>query len=107
MFSFYESADNNELEPTEFYLSPNYPNPFSERTTIKYCIAYKTKVILTVYDSDGKELKILVDKIQNPGTYEVEFNVAQDSSPVKVKTIYFYQLEADNFKCEKKMELIK
>ncbi len=47
----------NELVPSEFYLSQNYPNPFNEKTTIKYCVAYKTRVKLTVCSPEGKEIE--------------------------------------------------
>ena len=93
--------------PTHFYLSQNYPNPFRETTTIKYCIAYKTKVKLKVYDEEHKEIETLVDEEKDPGTYEVVFNVAQDSSPVKVNTSYYYRLEAGDYKFEKEMEIIR
>ncbi len=69
----------NDLEPSEFYLSQNYPNPFREKTIIKYCVAYKTRVKLTVYNSEGKEIKKLVDEEKNPGTYEVEFSVCHSA----------------------------
>jgi len=64
----------DEYIPSEFYLGQNYPNPFKESTTIKYCIVYKTRVQLTVYDSDRKVIEKLVDEVKNAGTYEVEFS---------------------------------
>ena len=65
----------NELVPSEFYLSQNYPNPFKEKTTIKYCVAYKTRVKLTLCNSEEKRLERLVDEEKQPGTYEIEFSV--------------------------------
>jgi len=92
----------NELEPSEFYLSPNYPNPFKEKTVIKYCVAYKTKVQITVYDSEGKEIEKLVNEVKNPGTYELEFNATALPSGA-----YSYQLKASDYVETKKMILIK
>jgi hypothetical protein len=97
----------NNITPSHFYLSQNYPNPFDKCTSIKYCIGSPCRVKLTVYNGAGEEIKILVDEEKNPGTYEVVFNVAQDSSPVKVNTTYYYRLEAGDYKCEKEMEIIK
>lgn len=107
MYGHLNNSFMNEFEPSEFYLSQNYPNPFKEKTVIKYCVAVRTRVILTVYDTEGKEIEKLVDDEQNPGTYEVEFYVAQNSSPVKASSTYYYRLEAGDYKCEKKMELLK
>ena len=55
----------NDLAPTEFYLGQNYPNPFKDKTIIKYCVAYKTKVKITVFDSQGEMIEKLVDEEQS------------------------------------------
>jgi hypothetical protein len=65
-----------ELIPSEFLLSQNYPNPFKEKTIIKYCIAYKSRVQLAVYNTAGELIKKLVDEEKQPGTYEVEFDAS-------------------------------
>jgi hypothetical protein len=108
MFALLNNKSNEDLTPTEFYLGQNYPNPFIKKTVIKYCIAYRTKVILKVYNSDGKEVEKLVDEDQNPGTYEVEYTYAETGiTPVLKNQTYTYRIEAGNYTCEKKMELIK
>ena len=98
----------NEFIPSEFFLSQNYPNPFKETTIIKYCVAYKTRVRITVYDSEDKKLEKLVDEEKKPGSYEVEFSSCHSSGNGNLKGItYFYRLEAGDYRSEKKMELIK
>jgi len=107
----------NNLTPSEFYLGQNYPNPFEERTTIKYCVAYKTKVKLEVFNSKGNIIKILIDEEKEAGTYEVEFNASISHSSESLpdgktggnqkEVIYFYRLEAGNYKSKKKMILAK
>jgi len=94
--------NNNNLTPTEFYLSQNYPNPFSEKTTIKFCVAYKTKVILEVLNSEGELIKVLVDEEKDAGTYEVEFNGS--GMP---EGFYSYQLQAGDFINGMKMTLLR
>lgn len=107
MLNHIKSGFENDLEPTEFYLSQNYPNPFKEKTKIKFCVAQTTRVKLTVFDSEGKEIIKLVDEEKNPGTYEVEFYVAQDSNPAKAIKTYYCRLEAGDYRSKMKMELIK
>lgn len=92
----------NNLVPNEFFLSQNYPNPFKDKTVIKYCIAYKTKVILSVYNSDGKLIEILIDEEKMPGSYWVEFNAVNLPGGV-----YFYQFKANEFTQKMKMILHK
>ena len=78
-----------DIVPTEFQLSQNYPNPFKERTTIKYCIPDKVKIMLEIFNSDGKKVKTLVDEIKEAGTYKVEFNADE-----LVRGEYLYKLDA-------------
>ena len=106
MFSLLNNVFTTDLEPSEFYLSPNYPNPFKERTTIKYCVAYKTKVILTVNDNEGKVVKKLVDEEKDPGTYEVEFHSLVGGKELDAGA-YYCCLKAGNYKSENKMVIKK
>jgi 5-hydroxyisourate hydrolase-like protein (transthyretin family) len=100
----------DEATPLVFYLSQNYPNPFKEKTVIKYCVAYKTRVVLTVYDNEGNEIEKLVDEEKKPGTYEVEFSASTCYSEESLNPkdeAYYYRLEAGEFNSEKKMILLK
>ena len=63
--------------PLKFQLSQNYPNPFHGKTIIKYCVAYKTRIQITIFDLNGKEIEKLVDEEKKPGTYEVEFHMTE------------------------------
>ena len=44
----------------EFDLGQNYPNPFSEKTTIKFSIPRKSTVNILVYDPYGKIVETLL-----------------------------------------------
>jgi hypothetical protein len=90
----------DDLVPSEFYLSQNYPNPFKEKTTIKYCVPDKTLIKLCVLDSDMKIIKELENEVKEAGTYEVEF----DASNLTQKS-FFYRLEAKGFNKTKEMML--
>ena len=93
----------DEATPFKFHLSQNYPIPFSEKTTIKYCVAYKTRVQITVYDSEGKEIEKLVDKEQQPGAHQVEFSISHFRESGNLKDGYYYYLmTAGDYSSEKK-----
>jgi hypothetical protein len=108
MYSLYKGVYAAELEPTEFSVGQNYPNPFKERTVIKYCVAYKTRVQLIVYDSEGKLIEKLVNEEKKPGTYEVGFNSVETRCDASLQNeTFYYHFEAGDYKCEKKMQLLK
>ena len=110
MFSASNNSFNTDFEPSEFFLSQNYPNPFREKTVIKYCVPLKTKVHIAIYNAESEMIKVLVNEIKNPGTYEVEFS-AEACHPCESrdpqKESYYYRLEAGDYKKEKKMQLLK
>jgi len=96
------NAVENDLEPQEYSLMQNYPNPFNPVTIINYKLPINCNVKLSVFDITGREVGLLVNEMQNPGNYEVEWNARDYSSGE-----YFYRLEAGSFVSIKKMVFIK
>jgi hypothetical protein len=86
----------------KYSLHQNYPNPFNPTTTIGYEIAKETHVSLTVFDTMGKEVAILVNELKPSGYYEVVFNAENISNGV-----YFYKIQAGDFSDVKKLIYMK
>lgn len=90
-----------------FSLYQNYPNPFNPNTIIRFNIPSSVKsqtsnVKLIVYNSLGKEISTLVNENLNSGIYEINFDSKNLSSG-----IYYYKLEAGDYRDVKKMILLK
>ena len=98
-----------DLLPSEFHLSQNYPNPFSDKTSIKLCVAFKTRVRLEVCDSEGKNVKTLLDEEKPAGTYEIELDATDlpAGGLQKSEGVYGYRLTAGDFTATKKMVFLK
>ncbi|MBS1516369.1 MAG: T9SS type A sorting domain-containing protein [Bacteroidetes bacterium] len=90
--------------PDKFALRQNYPNPFNPSTVIRYQLLVAGFTTLKVFDLLGKEVAVLVNEKQNAGSYAVDFNSAEYNLP---SGIYFYTLNAGEFKETRKMVLIK
>ncbi len=101
-FVGYTDLDDIAELPRTFSLSQNYPNPFNPTTVIQYSIPEVTNVKLKVYDMLGREIQTLINREQNAGQYNVEFNATNLSSGV-----YFYRIEAGSFVDSKKLLLLK
>jgi len=96
-------------KPTTFALNQNYPNPFNPSTSIQYSVVSNQHVSLKVFNVLGKEVAVLVNEKQEPGTYTVDFSLANLSGGA-----YFYRLQvyptgggAGEFVQTKKMILLK
>ncbi|MEJ2629396.1 MAG: T9SS type A sorting domain-containing protein, partial [bacterium] len=94
--------DNQDFQPKTPQLLGNYPNPFNPETTIRYNLPQSTKVKIIVYDIAGHQVKTLVNEYKHASRYEIVFNGSQLASGV-----YFYTLEAGEFRDVKKMILLK
>lgn len=99
---FVATGNNGTSIPDEFSISQNYPNPFNPSTTINYQLPIAGNVKISIYDALGKNVGILVNKSQNAGNYNIEWNAANLPSGV-----YIYKIEAGSFTSSKKMMLIK
>ena len=88
--------------PNQFSLLQNYPNPFNPSTHIEFSIPKRSFVKLFVYDILGRELKILVNETVQPGVFGAVFDAQNLPSG-----IYYYSLEAGDYKETKKMVLVK
>lgn len=99
-----------ELIPTEFYLSQNYPNPFRDETVIKYCLPLRANVKVTLLNDHGIKVKEISNDICEAGTHQILFKRGdlEDGS-------YNYQLRVSDLKSKnlqlytetKKMFLLK
>ena len=95
-------GNNVSTLPKDFVLYQNYPNPFNPTTKIRYQLNSKSNVTLSVFDINGKTIKVLVNSIQQAGQYDIIFDAVDLPSG-----LYFYRLVADGYIETLKMILIK
>jgi hypothetical protein len=107
---FNSEVSSNEIkigfsEIQEFKLYQNNPNPFNPSTSITYDILSPTNVSLKVYDLSGKEIEVLVDEFQQPGSYKMDFNASKFGN--FASGIYFYKMQTNSSSDIKKMIFAK
>nr|NQU94069.1 hypothetical protein [Bacteroidota bacterium] len=54
-------------------LHQNYPNPFSQSTTIKFDLPEAAKVKIEICNHFGQKIETLLNKPMSPGSHEIEF----------------------------------
>ncbi len=102
LLSYVLGVEIHPEQPTDFSLSQNYPNPFNPATKIDFKIAQASNVRISIYNILGQRVTTLIDTYMNAGSYTVDFDASRLASGV-----YFYSLEAGDFKFNKKMMLLK
>jgi hypothetical protein len=93
--------------PNSYALIQNYPNPFNLSTEIRFDIAERAHVTLTIFNVMGQQVATLVDEVLSPKSYVVEWDGTSYAGAKVASGVYFYKLEAGDFVATKKMILLK
>lgn len=88
--------------PLSSSLFQNYPNPFNPSTTIRYELPSRVHVTLTIFNTLGQQVAVLVNETQEPGYHNVKFDGSGLASGV-----YFYRLQAGDYVATKKLLILK
>jgi len=88
-------------------LLPNFPNPFSSTTTIKFKIETSAKVTLEVFEVEGK--RIFLDEISSlEGQINEYIFRGKDQYGHNLPTgMYFYRINTDNTSASSKLSIIR
>jgi hypothetical protein len=93
--------------PTVFELDQNYPNPFNPDTDIWYALPDAAYVELDVYNILGQKVISLVNEHREAGRYKVTWEGVDSYGTPVASGVYFYRINAGEFKDIKKMVLMK
>ncbi len=96
-----KNTKHNIIE-RDYIVSYIKPNPFNPTTTISYTLPKEEFVTIKIFNSNGKEVKCLVNENQEAGEHFIKF----DGSSFTAGT-YFYKIETKAFSKTYKMLLIK
>lgn len=99
--------DNPTELPSGFSLSQNYPNPFNPTTEIEYSIASTTLVKLSVINSLGQTVAVLVNSVAQAGEHRVVWNGLNSEGRPVASGVYLYRLMAGDQVETRKMMLLK
>lgn len=93
--------------PYSITLLMNYPNPFNPSTTISYQFAETNPVRLSIFNTVGQEVAILLDEPQMAGEYDINWNGRdQQGNPVSAG-IYLCRLSTSDHSKTIKLLLVK
>jgi hypothetical protein len=93
--------------PTEFAIAQNYPNPFNPTTTIQYDLPEDGRLLVTVYNMLGQQVKTLYNGNQLAGSYTTVWDATNDRGDRIASGIYFYRIQSGRFVQTRKMLLLR
>jgi hypothetical protein len=108
------SGSNNSLAGVaadQFYLFPNFPNPFNAGTYIAFNLPdrkngdIKTRVL--VYNMVGEEVRTLLDDNLASGIYKIYWDGKDAQGNLLASGVYFYAIQSGDFRQYRKMIMLK
>jgi subtilisin-like proprotein convertase family protein len=94
--------------PVSFALQSASPNPFGPSTAIRFAVPGRgADVSLEVFDVAGRHVRMLVDGFRAAGTHTATWTGVNDAGQRVGAGVYFYRLEADDFRATRKVMLLK
>ena len=100
-----ESTDGSF--PNEFVLAQNYPNPFNPETAIKYDLAKRVRVEISIFNLLGQRIESLVHATQDRGVYLIRWDGTNSSKQIVPSGVYILQMRAGDFVAVRKMLFLK
>ena len=103
----YQSSVDAVLEPDDFALLNNYPNPFNGETIIRFQLPSEQRVQLYIFNVRGQRVATLVDEQLPGGYHKVTWSGRNDDGRQVASGIYIYLIQAGPHRQSKKMTIIK
>jgi PKD repeat protein len=102
-FEYFNLTETVNIEiPDEFYISQNFPNPFNPSTTFNFNLPVASNLKISLFDLNGKLIKVLENGYKTSGYHEIRINAADLTSG-----IYYCNFETDENIVTRKMILLK
>jgi len=93
--------------PAGFALYRSFPNPFAGNASIRYDLPRSTSVDLRVFDVQGRLVRVLESSVKEPGRHDVVWDGRNDAGGVVGAGVYFYRLEAGEYRQTRKMVRVR
>ena len=93
--------------PEKFSLSQNYPNPFNPVTRMDYTLPKRSRVVISIYNVLGQEVKTIINREQEYGYHSITWDGIDNRGKQMSSGIYFARMNSNSFSQTKKMLLVK
>lgn len=90
-----------------YNLCQNRPNPFNCSTEIVFNLPEREHVVINIYNSLGKHIQTITNKIYDKGLYEIKWDAKDDYGLDVSSGVYIIRMNAGKFCATKKMILIR
>ncbi len=87
-------TEDDGLLPQQFAVYNNYPNPFTNTTTVRFDMPESADVEFRVYSLLGQEVTRVTRGVLSPGQHQIDWDGRSSAGSQMGSGIYFYELRA-------------
>lgn len=99
--------DDSVIQPMDFRLVGNYPNPFNPTTSIEFFTPAKGLLKLDIFNLKGQLVKTLVNRDLPGGRHSFVWNGADDNGRTVGSGVYLYRLSSPWGTVNSRMLMVK
>jgi hypothetical protein len=100
------SSIPSESAPGISAMYGNFPNPVDSATRIVYSVARPSRVVLHIFDAQGRQVRSLLDENRAPGFHEAWWDRLDEQGRRVPAGCYFYRLGAAEVSQTRRMILL-
>jgi len=100
-------AQPQPAQPSQFRLYQNQPNPFNPATVIRFDLPKSEQVTLTIFDLQGRLVRMLTTGSFNTGTNSLLWDGKDNNGRQMSSGVYYYRLLTGEFVEVKRMVLLR
>jgi hypothetical protein len=100
-------AENKPQLITDYRLYQNSPNPFNPSTVIRYEIPEAVTVMVKVFNTNGQEVRTLVNGLQPAGAHQISWDGRDAKGESVPSGLYLYRLQTGTHVETRRMLLVR
>jgi hypothetical protein len=102
-----EEDIEEQIIPQALMLDQNYPNPFNPVTTISFSLPSAGRVVISIYDIQGRHVKTLIDETKLAGSHSLTWDARNNRSARVASGVYFIRLTFNGTIQTRKLVLLR
>jgi hypothetical protein len=105
---FYTSPNSiDAIQPRDYVLYQNIPNPFNPSTLIRFRLASSTHINVTIYNIQGQAVLTLMDKNMDAGEHELSWTGVSQTGELLATGVYICRLSSQHYNQSIKMVFVR
>jgi hypothetical protein len=100
-------GSNNQNQPNNIILNPNFPNPFNNTTSISFILLQNDYISLSIFNDLGQRVKLIPKEHYLTGYHLIEWDGTNNKNETVASGTYFYKIESSSTNKTRKMLFIK